>query len=326
MAVFEEKVPDEVRWVIANPEVAPQTGHEHVQGYCVFEHQHTISALSKTPGFRGWHWEPRRGSHVQARDYCRKGRNCSEWHPTGCEFCPSTGHRTLGEEPAESPGKKQKLGQVVAEVQGGMSMASLAAQFPEQYVRYYRGLQALSSQLVQPRTEPTEMIIIEGAPGVGKTRWIYDTWGRDEVYMFTCEKWVDGLCHTHKVAVKDDWYGQDKFHHMLRLADRYPLQLEIKGGMVNFNVRYLILTTNKDPYHFYDSEKMHHDWRPAFFRRCAKIYRVKDDGWYLHQDSVPEGAKRHSDYAAGRNNYKLLVAPPRLSPDGFVIEDLMDDQ
>lgn len=62
---------------------------------------------------------------------------------------------------------------------------------------------------------------------------------------------------------------------ILRLVDRYALTVEIKGGTINFNVPYIIFTSNVDPATWFDSQPDHKD---AWLRRltaCAVIHMCK---------------------------------------------------
>ena len=50
------------------------------------------------------------------------------------------------------------------------------------------------------------------------------------------------------------------YREMLRLLDRYPCQVETKGGSVNFAPKTIIILSNKAPEDWYDKEKC--AWAP----------------------------------------------------------------
>lgn len=58
--------------------------------------------------------------------------------------------------------------------------------------------------------------------------------------------WWDGYCG-QKVVILDDyrpWWCP--FSFMLRLLDRYPIQVQVKGGFVNFVPEKIVITTPKN--------------------------------------------------------------------------------
>jgi hypothetical protein len=82
------------------------------------------------------------------------------------------------------------------------------------------------------------------------------------------------------VVILDEFYGQLPFSYMLKLMDRYPLRVEVKGGVIHFRAKLLIITSNKPWTEFYDLE---HDWKPAFLRRLNEVYSfegtIADGQW-----------------------------------------------
>nr|WQA30148.1 MAG: rep protein [Cressdnaviricota sp.] len=59
--------------------------------------------------------------------------------------------------------------------------------------------------------------------------------------------WFDGYTGQKRVIFDDfrPWWCE--FSWLLRLLDRYPIQVPVKGGFVNFIPEELIITTNKNP-------------------------------------------------------------------------------
>uniref|UniRef100_UPI004048ADC4 RNA helicase domain-containing protein n=1 Tax=Polynucleobacter sp. TaxID=2029855 RepID=UPI004048ADC4 len=58
-------------------------------------------------------------------------------------------------------------------------------------------------------------------------------------------KWWDGYDGESDIIIDD--YRRDfcTFADLLRLLDRYPLQVEVKGGTINFNAKRIFITTPK---------------------------------------------------------------------------------
>lgn len=167
-------------------------------------------------------------------------------------------------------------------------MLEVAEQHPEVFVRNFRGLIALRNVTVKPRSEMPEVFFIYGPPGSGKTRFAFEFLGDPGLVWFApptrdgssgSPLWFDGLDTVHKVCVFDEFTGSTMPRSLLlRICDRYPLQLQTKGGMVNFNVPTIFFIANQPPKYWYKS------WTEkgidaALLRRVKEI-RYMGDGTY----------------------------------------------
>ena len=70
----------------------------------------------------------------------------------------------------------------------------------------------------------------------------------------------DGPERDHAQACWDEFYGWLPYCEMLRLLDRYPCQVQIKCGSLNFAPREIIILSNKAPEDWYDKTKC--AWEP----------------------------------------------------------------
>jgi hypothetical protein len=67
-------------------------------------------------------------------------------------------------------------------------------------------------------------------------------------------EWFDGY-EGQKLVLFDDFdKGQISFRLLLRLLDRYPMQVPIKGGFVEWCPRVIYITSNLGPARWYPSE------------------------------------------------------------------------
>lgn len=112
-------------------------------------------------------------------------------------------------------------------------------------------------------------MILWGAPGTGKTRHVYDYHNHEKIYKHDGGSWFDGY-QAHDVVLFDDFTGSDfKLTYLLKLCDRYPMRVPIKGDFVQFVPRVIYFTSNKDPKEWYiDALPAHQE---AFFRRVSEI-------------------------------------------------------
>lgn len=69
-----------------------------------------------------------------------------------------------------------------------------------------------------------------GVSGSGKTRAVYDEFGRDDMYVKDPTNiWWCGY-EGQRCILIDEFYGTMQFSYLQRLLDRYPMTMEIKGG------------------------------------------------------------------------------------------------
>ena len=91
---------------------------------------------------------------------------------------------------------------------------------------------------------------IYGSTGTGKTRYADQTY--KDIFWKDSTKWWDGY-EKHETIVLDDFRPKNmEFDELLRVLDRYPKRLEIKGGFRWLNSPNIIITSNKS------SEQLYH--------------------------------------------------------------------
>jgi hypothetical protein len=119
-------------------------------------------------------------------------------------------------------------------------------------VRYPKGLQLFKSLLPQKPKPVPFCIWISGATGIGKTRacvtFAEKLVGSENLWISNgLLKWFDGYCG-QEIAILDDFRTQEtKFNQMLRLLDRYPYRVEIKGGFHNWIPKIIFITAPRGP-------------------------------------------------------------------------------
>lgn len=245
---------EEAKYLVCGREVGEQ-GTPHLQGFVNLKKKKRLTTMKKL--LPRAHFEPARGSDEDNKKYCSKGGNLLIEHGDPC-----------------GPGKRTDLHLACSLIAAGESMRSVAEQHPETFVKYFRGLQQLKLLLTpRPRDFKTEVCVLIGPPGVGKSRLVRA--GRDDAYWKPRGKWWDGY-DGQEVVILDDFYGWIPFDEMLRIMDRYPLRVETKGGTVEFKARALYITSNKEPQHWYNEE---FDLR-ALFRRITE-YHWWDGGAFV---------------------------------------------
>lgn len=243
------------KFIVFQLERCPETNRLHWQGFVSLSKQRTRSKLqSKFPGL---HCERRQGTIHQAIAYCRK------------EDTRVDGPFSDGDIPVQ--GKRTDIEEAREAILDGASELELANANFGLWCRNRKSFSAYRNLVWEPRSEKTYSLIYWGKAGTGKTRAAYDTYGTGAVYDLPRPNggsvWFDGLSPGHSVLLIDDFYGWLPCHLLLKLMDRYPLQVPVKGGMVNFACKYLYITSNKHWDEWYDWSKLGHNLREAFIRR-----------------------------------------------------------
>lgn len=117
------------------------------------------------------------------------------------------------------------------------------------------------------RTQPPIVLWFYGGTGTGKTRTAIELAEEaGKSYWISNDpdlKWFDGY-NGQEYAIIDDFRRQGiKFSWMLRLLDRYPLLVQVKGGYVNWIPQVIIITCPvavKECYTWFDRDGEEQEW------------------------------------------------------------------
>lgn len=226
----------DLRYSIYQVEAAPDTGRTHFQGYLHFSKPKRLAALKKIPGLEGAHFEVSRGSALDNRRYCSKPESRIE------------GPFETGDFDSLGPGTRNDIAALKEAVDSGKSDLELWDDFPATYLRYYRGITHVRLLKAPRRDFQTELHVLVGTTGLGKTTYVKDT--SPGCFWKTRGDWWDGYSGSDDVCL-DDFYGWIKYDELLRLANCVPYQVEIKGSTVNFAAKQIFITSNNTPASWY---------------------------------------------------------------------------
>lgn len=244
------------RYIVCGTEFGGEQKTEHIQGYVYFANPRSLSGIKRLAGFSRAHLEQARGTPEEASAYCKKDGDFWE------------------EGVLPKSGKRVDLDEIRQEIKDGKSEAYIAENHFSQWVQYRRSFEAYRRLLVnEPRRWKTWTNVLVGPTGLGKTRFVYQQHPDDDIYVWGGDRWFDGYCG-QRVALLDDFRGELTIGFMLRLLDRYPMQVPIKGGFINWNPRRVYITSNHLPEHWYDNVD-----RPsmdALTRRIDRLDEIND--------------------------------------------------
>lgn len=182
-------------------------------------------------------------------------------------------------------------------IDSGGSLADVWDAEPLMFLKYSRSIQ-LALLLKSPqRSWKTTVHVLVGPTGTGKSSFAALSASMNSstgVYYKPRGEWWDGYTNQESVIL-DDFYGWVPYDELLRVLDRYPHRVPIKGGFVNFVAKHLYITINTDASKWYKNEKI-------LGTIDSLIRRV--DYWYF----FPELGKwdRYSQYMDYWNNPRMF--------------------
>lgn len=208
------------------------SGNRHIQGLVCFRDPVWLTGVRKF--LPGAHFEVMRGTLQQAEAYCTKEETRD---PEGSVF-------RYGVRPPEQ-GARKDLAEIGDLVKRGASETEIFETDPGMYLRYHGGIKRALTLYQGARDFKTEVFWYFGGTGSGKSR-ACAAEAPDAYWKAPTDYWWCGY-NADEVVVIDD-YRCDfcKFSELLRLFDRYPLRLQIKGGHCQFMAKRIYVTA---PFH-----------------------------------------------------------------------------
>lgn len=216
-------------------ERCPTTGKLHCQAYVRYTNQVALSRVIKLVAPNA-HVEVCKGDEQENIVYCTKdeSRVAGPWQ--------------IGE--AAKPGKRNDINVVRELIKNGKGMREVTA-----VATSYQSMRAgeMILKYHEPvRREKPEVRWYHGETGGGKTRAAFEEFP-DAWVSGKNGQWFEGY-DAHEVAIFDDFRKSFcEFSILLRLLDRYPYRVEVKGGSRQFLARVIIITCPWAPDVLYDN-------------------------------------------------------------------------
>lgn len=229
-------------WFLFQPEVGEQ-GTVHLQGALSFSSARSFRAIATA--IPGWHIERMRGTIDQAVEYCTKEESRHADHSGIVEV--GTRPRNAGR-----AGGRSDLDGVVTLIKSGAGVKRVADECPEEFIKYYRGIERSIQVRTCQRDFKTTVHWYYGPTGTGKSRAACAE-APDAYWKDPSHHWWDGYEYQDDIIVDD--YRPDfcKFAALLRLFDRYPFQVQVKGGTRSFLAKRIFITAPKRPEEFWEN-------------------------------------------------------------------------
>jgi len=210
----------QAQFVIAGDETCPKTSRKHVQGFIQMSYPTTLAQLRK---LHAGHYETRRGTSQEARDYCTKEGTYLEYGSLVQKDAPAAEFWQM--------------------VKNGATNSELATAWPERFslkIRIIEAMrQALNIRQVEALEELPTVTAVFGPPGRGKSEFIRRMIGAAPYYSPVEAKngskedslWWDGY-NGEDIIWLQDYKGQGGQRLFLNLCDKGPLRVQTKGGTI----------------------------------------------------------------------------------------------
>nr|WAE42330.1 MAG: replication associated protein [Cressdnaviricota sp.] len=240
------------KYLVYGRETAPNTGTRHLQGYGNLKKPSRFQAIKLIIGERA-HIERAKGTDSQNQGYCTKdGDYYSHGEPVG-------------------QGQRTDLERVVKDINNrDYDFEKVVLENQSTYIKYHRGIRALYDVVrpVAKRDFKTQVsvIVFVGETGAGKSRTAQEIAGDGTVYYKPRGEWWDGYEQQNTVII-DDFYGWIKYDEILKICDRYPHKVPIKGGYREFSTKRIIITSNEKVDRWYKGEWFQENQIKAIMRR-----------------------------------------------------------
>lgn len=226
-------------YLVYQLERCPTSERLHWQGYVRMPRSVRFNVLkNKLPS--SMHLEACRGSEGENIQYCTK------------EDSRVRGPWEIGDRAA--PGKRRDLDYVREQVQNGKKFREIAFDPEVHSFQGLKGAQLLLGALPLAKREPPDVYWLHGSTGSGKTRWAWECVERMKEEMWVSNdslQWFDGY-NGEKVVLIDDFRASFcSFGFLLRLLDRYPMRVPVKGSFVQWVPEVIIVTSPMHPKYSY---------------------------------------------------------------------------
>lgn len=245
---------EQLRYLIVGIETCPTTNKKHYQCYVELNAPQRPSYIKKLFEDKTIHIEARRGTRDQARTYCMKENNFTEY----------------GNWSAGGQGSRTDLKSIVTDMTNGTkTLTEVMLESPETYCRYRGGLRDIDAIIKKKNSTEfrnVNVIFITGPTGTGKTKLAMQN------STFKIEgselQWFDGYTDDQTITI-DEYDNNVPITKLLNLLDGYQLRLPIKGGFTYANWKTVYITSNLRVDELHANAKPAH--RAALFRRITKI-------------------------------------------------------
>ncbi len=274
------------------------TGRIHAQIYLEFRREIALDQLRRLPGLAGAHCDPRRGTAEQAQAYCSK----EESRVRGPFSYGTFGGTGQGARNDLTPCKRILDDRSISNPLQVISQLHFGP-----FIKFHRGFLKYVDINAEERDWKTEVFVLYGATGTGKSYWANRTNEKKDIFIKQQSKWWC-LYSKQPTVILEEWRGWLPWGVFLQMCDENPLLVETKNGQVQFLARQLLILTNDWPDTWYKGDNQKFPF--------ANIKRRVNHWIYCHK-MIDDTTPNHVDCGT---DYQLFVDEHNKNPDEIVYD------
>lgn len=294
------KASNEFSYIFFGHEIGPKCGTPHLQGWFITKKTKRITGFKKPP------------LDMLKRAYIAI-KNASD--DANTQYC-SKEATDLFEKGQKGPGRRSDL-QGAVDLVTSQGLVAVAHEMPLVFVKYHRGLEALSSALAdKPRDglTPPQVYWLYGATGTGKTHYVFSKHGDDYDSVRYHQPFYMG--YTGKSTVLfDDYRGTIPYAELLCLLDRYKIVINVKNGQKQWSPSIIYITSSLLPQEVYSGVLHKHDNIDQLLRRISKIIFFGIINGSQEKTYYQKDVQKESSYEEEKGFSRTLSGGSWLSQD-----------
>ena len=232
------------------------------------------------------HIEQRRSKDKKkAREYCMKERKDKDNDGDISDFqVRVSGPYEFGTFAEER--ERTDLSDIIAMVKSGAADSEIQEAYPSQFFMYYRNIQFLRQQFLEEKFRTVfreiEVTYIYGGAGIGKTRFVMEKHGYENVFRMTDYGNAAGgekfdSYNGQPVIAFEEFRGGIRISDMLNYLDGYPLTLPARysNKTACFTKAYIITNLPLEQQYLKIQQEHPETWK-AFLRRITWVYNFDE--------------------------------------------------
>lgn len=264
-----------VYWCLCDEVGENGTYHTHV--YVACENAVRFSTMQKK--FDGAHFEMAKGTSQQNKDYIKKEGKWENDKKKETNLLET--FEEFGEMPIERQGQRNDLNDLYDMIKHGYSNFQILEENPSymlQIDKLERVRQIYKEELYKNTFRQLSTTYIFGTTGSGKTRFIMETYGYENVYRITDYEHPFDSYKGQDIIMFEEFRSDLKISDMLKYLDGYPVELPCRynNKVACFTKIYIITNIPLKEQYRYVQEEQKETWR-AFLRRINEVLYFTND-------------------------------------------------
>lgn len=232
---FYNEYDDIIRGLLVGDEIAPTTGKRHWQGFIQFKNKKTKGGAFTIL------------KHAFKINFSQGLFACKGTEKDNDIYC-SKSNKTIKLGTFKTQGGRTDLEEIYRLIKNGSSMLYIAENFASQWTQYRRSFEKYK-ELCQQRSSRSirklHVELISGPTNTYKTSSVFTASDPEDTFLIDGSdlQWWDGY-NGEKTLIIDEYNNDVKITQLLKLLDKFPKRLSIKGGFTYANWTEVYITTN----------------------------------------------------------------------------------